>query len=177
MNDTIIINGYGALIEPATFKIERLLPASVERIWSYLVDSDLRRKWLASGDLPLKAGAPFEFVWRNEELSSPPGQRPEGFPEEHSMKAEVVDVEAPNRLVITWGTASEVTFELSPQGQETLLTIIHRRLSDRGSILNVSAGWHMHLNVLDARVSGREPDAFWNGWKRLKAEYEQRLPA
>ena len=40
---------YGALIEPATVKIQRLLPGPIERVWAYLTDGDLRRKWLAAG--------------------------------------------------------------------------------------------------------------------------------
>ncbi len=57
-----------------------------------------------------------------------------------------------------------------------LLTVIHRRLPDRGMTLGVSAGWHAHLNVLAARLSGEEPEPFWDGWSRLKAEYERRMP-
>lgn len=66
-------DSYGELSEPATLTIHRLLPGPVERAWAYLTDSDLRRQWLAAGDMELKVGAPFEFVWRNDELSDPPG--------------------------------------------------------------------------------------------------------
>lgn len=54
---------------------------------------------------------------------------------------------------------------------------IHRRLPDRGTMLMVGAGWHMHLDMLVARVSGAETEPFWDGWVRLKTEYDQRLPA
>jgi uncharacterized protein YndB with AHSA1/START domain len=73
---------YGALIEPATLKIQRLLPGPIERVWAYLTESDLRRQWLAAGEMEMKVGAPFEFVGRNDELTDPPGQRPPGFSEE-----------------------------------------------------------------------------------------------
>src|SRR6185369_2273321 len=74
MNERANINsGYGTLIEPATLKIERLLPGPIERIWSYLTDGDMRRKWLAAGKMELKVGAPFELVWRHAELTDPPG--------------------------------------------------------------------------------------------------------
>ena len=36
-------DAYGTLIEPATLKIERLLPGPIERVWAYLTDSELRR--------------------------------------------------------------------------------------------------------------------------------------
>ena len=58
-----------------------------------------------------------------------------------------------------------------------LLTLIHRRLPDRATLLMVSAGWHMHLDILVARATGKEPAPFWDGWSRLQKEYDQRLPA
>ena len=36
-----------------------------------------------------------------------------------------------------------------------LLTVIHRRLPDRSTLLNVSAGWHAHLDILVARADRR----------------------
>ena len=44
---------YGTLIEPATLKIQRLLPGPIERVWAYLTESDLRRQWLAAGPMEM----------------------------------------------------------------------------------------------------------------------------
>jgi uncharacterized protein YndB with AHSA1/START domain len=49
-------DAYGALIEPTTLKIQRLLPGPIERIWAYLTDSELRRKWLAAGAMEMDEG-------------------------------------------------------------------------------------------------------------------------
>ena len=35
MTDLAALDTYGALIEPATLKIQRLLPGPIERIWAY----------------------------------------------------------------------------------------------------------------------------------------------
>ena len=70
-----------------------------------------------------------------------------------------------------------MTFALEPQGDEVLLTVIHRRLPDRPTLLGVSAGWHMHLDVLVARATGTAPGPFWDGWSRLRQAYDRRLPA
>ena len=168
---------YGELIEPTTLRIQRLLPGPIERIWAYLTDSNLRSKWLAAGQMEMKVGAPVELVWRNDELNDPPGKRPEGFPEEHRMQSRITELDPPRKLAISWGSSGGVSFELVPQGDEVLLTLIHRRLPDRATMLNVSAGWHMHLDVLVARASGSEPAPFWEGWSRLRDEYDRRLPA
>ncbi|HJU12296.1 MAG TPA: SRPBCC family protein [Candidatus Binataceae bacterium] len=167
---------YGVLIEPATLKIQRLLPGPIERIWSFLTESELRRKWLAAGDMEMKVGAPFELVWRNDELTDPPGQRPPGFGAERRMQSRITELEPPRKLSFAWEGSGDVSFELEPKGNEVLLTVIHRRLPNRGNLLGVGAGWHTHLDVLVARVTGHEPEPFWDGLMRLRKEYDQRLP-
>ena len=170
-------DAYGTLIEPTTLKIQRLLPGPIERIWAYLTDSDLRRKWLAAGAMEMKVGAPVEFVWRNGELNDPPSPRPADFPEEHRMQSRITELDPMRKLSIAWNNSGDVTFELEPKGQGVLLTVIHRRLPDRSTLLKVGAGWHMHLDVLVARASGKEPAPFWEGWSSLRDEYDRRLPA
>lgn len=177
MTATLLRSAYGELSEPMTLTIQRVLPGTVERVWSYLTESDLRRQWLASGEMEMKVGATFEFVWRNDELSDPPGKRPEGFAEEHRLKSEITELDPPRRLGISWGTTGGVTFELQPRSDGVLLTIVHKRATDRSTLLNVSAGWHRHLDILEARMQGQKPDTFWDGWLRLKKDYETRFPA
>ena len=176
MNQHAKPGAYGELIEPATLKIQRLLPGPIERVWAYLTQGELRRQWLAAGQMELQVGAPFEFVWRNDELTNPPGERPPGFSDEHQMASRITEVDPPRKLAFTWGNSGDVSFELAPQGDDVLLTVIHRRLPDRATMLMVGAGWHMHLDVLVARANGKEPDPFWDGWVRLTKEYERRLP-
>src|SRR5689334_6786981 len=177
MTDLATLDAYGVLTEPATFTIQRLLPGPIERVWAYLTESDLRRQWLAAGPMEMTVGAPVELVWRNDELTDPPGQRPPGFPEEHRMHSRITELDPPRKLAITWGSTGGVSFELEQQGDDVLLTVIHRRVPDRSVLLNVSAGWHMHLDILAARLAGQEPETFWDGWARLKNEYDRRMPA
>lgn len=177
MTDLAPLDVYGVLTEPATLRIQRLLPGPIERIWAYLTESDLRRQWLASGGMEMKIGAPFELVWRNDELTDPPGQRPPGFPEEHRMQSRITELDPPRKLAITWGSTGGVSFELEPQGNEVLLTLIHCRVPDRSTLLNVSAGWHIHLDLLAALVADKQATPFWDSWNHLRKEYDQRIPA
>lgn len=170
-------DAYGVLIEPTTLRIQRVLPGPVDRVWAYLTDSDLRRKWLAAGEMAPTVGSSVELVWRNSELTDPPGHRPEGFGEEHRLVSEITAFEPMRKLAITWGSTGGVTFELEPSGSEVLLTVTHHRVEDRGVLLNVSAGWHAHLDILAARVAGKEPQPFWDSWAALKADYEKRYAA
>jgi uncharacterized protein YndB with AHSA1/START domain len=177
MTELATLDAYGVLTEPATLKIERMLPGPIERVWSYLTQSDLRRKWLAAGDMKLEVGATFELVWRNNDLTNPPGHRPPGFGDEHRLQSTILAVDPPRRLSFTFGNAGDVTFELTPKGRDVLFTVIHRRIPDRSTMLKVSAGWHTHLDVLAARAAGREPHPYWDSWTRLHGEYDKRLPA
>ena len=176
MNQHTDMAGFGR-VDGTTLTIERRLPGTIERVWAYLTEGDLRRKWLAAGDMELKTGARFEFIWRNDELTLPPGQRPEGFAEELRMEGDITDLDPPCRLSITWGSTGGVTIELAAQGDHVLLKLVHKRLPDRDTLLLVGAGWHMHLDILRAILDGQTPPSFWDGWSRLRAEYDRRLPA
>jgi uncharacterized protein YndB with AHSA1/START domain len=175
MTETTTLSAYGVQTEPATVRLQRLLPGPVERVWAYLTESDLRRQWLARGDMDLKVGGKVELVWRNDELTGHAEARPGGVPAEHRMETTITRIEAPRLLAFGWNNGSEVTFELEPQGGEVLLTVTHRRLSGRDGMLGVSAGWHTHLDVLADRLAGRAPRPFWSSWSRLRAEYDERL--
>lgn len=178
MTDTAPASAYGELIDPVSVRIERTLPGAIERVWSYLTDSDLRAQWLASGDMKLEPGAPVEFVWRNDELGGGGEHRPADAPQVRRMQCAVVRAEPPRLLVIRWGeSGSEVTFELEPQGSEVKLVLTHRRLPDRANLLGVSAGWHAHLEQLIAHLGGTPPPSFWVSLNGLRAAYDQRLPA
>ncbi len=106
----------------------------------------------------MKVGAPFELVWRNDELTDPPGKRPDGF------RRGAPDAGPHHRSSIRRASSpsplerhGEVSFELEAQGNDVLLTLIHRRLPNRNFMLGVSGGWHAHLDVLVARVRARSP--------------------
>jgi uncharacterized protein YndB with AHSA1/START domain len=177
MTDPIPFNAYGVLSEPATLTIERILPGPVDLVWAALVESELRRQWLAAGDMEMKLGTVFEFVWRNDELTDRPVTRPPGFAAEHRMRSRITELDPPRKLSFTWEGSGDVSFALEPKGDKVLLTVTHRRLADRATLLGVSAGWHMHLDILVARAAGFEPEPFWDGWIRLRKEYDRRLAA
>lgn len=177
MTDKTAPDAYGQLIEPTTLLIQRMLPGPIERVWTFLTESDLRRRWLASGDMELRIGAPFTLTWQNDHLTDPPGNRPEGFGKEHSMETLITVCNPPHELAFTWG-GGDVSIALEEKGAKVLLTLTHRRIVERSSRVMIGAGWHAHLDILACRVSSIEPATpFWDGWQLLRQEYDQRLPA
>lgn len=166
---------FGVIEPPGTLVIRRWLPGPAARVWRYLTDSDLRRKWLAAGEMDLTPGADFELVWRNDDLSTASDPRPEGFPEEARATMRMVAVEPPHLLIFTWGSG-EVAIRLEERGDRVLLTLTHMGLTDPAQRLMVAAGWHTHLDILVANTAGGSAPSFWGEWLRLRGEYAARLP-
>lgn len=167
---------YAIVSAPREVRLQRVLPGSIERVWRHLTESELRRQWLAAGDMALRVGAPFTLTWRNDELGAQPGQRPDGFGAEHSMHSRITALDPPHRLAFAWADG-EVSFELQPQGEQVLLTLVHRGVSDRHNMVMVGAGWHVHLDILGERLRGVESAPFWDRWSALREQYAQRIPA
>lgn len=162
------------LTAPSTLLIKRWLPGKVERVWDYLTDSALRRKWLAAGDMLPEAGSPFTLTWRNDDLS-PGDPAPEGKSGEHSMDSEIVTWDRPHKLEFKWGGGT-VTFELEQKGEKTLLTLTHTGIETRSGKVGISTGWHAHLDLLVANVAGEDGGSFWKKFTALNEIYEARIP-
>jgi uncharacterized protein YndB with AHSA1/START domain len=173
---------FGVVTRARTVRFNRVLPGPIERVWAYLTESDKRATWLAAGPMELRVGGPVELTFRNADLTPHAETPPDKYKARGGvLRGRITRCEPPRLLSYTWGEASggksEVTFELSPQGEDVLLALTHRRLPDRTTMVNVGSGWHTHLGILVDHLSGREPQPFWSTYTRLEAEYEQRLPA
>lgn len=173
---------HGVITEAGAIRFERLLPGPIERVWDYLVDPAKRRTWLADGPMDVRPGGEFEYIWRNSELTDHDDPAPEKYAAyaEHRMKGRIIEADPPRRLVHGWDesgdTPNEVIFELAERGDKVLLTLTHRRLSSRSGVLSVAGGWHTHLDILQARLEGRDPPPFWATHARIEQEYDSRLP-
>ena len=166
----------GEITGPASVRFVRRLPGPIERVWSYLADSELRGQWLAPGAL---AGGRMELAFRHADLSPHHEPAPAGFGavgEPHLLICKVLEMAPPHRLVFTWGDDmdSVVTFELTPDGADVLLTVSQTGLK-RGDMLSVATGWHTHLAMLVERAEGRTPVAFWTIWRSLDGVYAGRV--
>jgi uncharacterized protein YndB with AHSA1/START domain len=177
-----MMNEYGEVLNPTTVRMERLLSGSIDEVWSYITDPDKRRTWLAFGAMELKVGGKvvlaFDFSFLTSEAAP---ERFRAFESGHTLKGHVTVCEPPHLLSFTWNekegkTPSEVRFELVPQGEKTLLILTHTKLPGRGDMVNVSGGWHTHLDILDDRLNKREPRKFWNTLAQMQDEYKQRIP-
>lgn len=173
----------GEILDARTVRFERLLPGPIERVWAYLTDSEKRSKWLAGGSMELRPNGRVELRFNNSELTphnEPPPEKYKKYDGATVVNWSVVHCDEPRLLAIRWGDKpedSEVTFELEPRGDKVLLTVTHRRLSSRDSMVSVGAGWQTHLAILTAVLNGQPLPPFWSTHATLEAEYGKRIPA
>jgi uncharacterized protein YndB with AHSA1/START domain len=174
------MNDFGKVIDASTVRLERLLPGPIGRVWSYLTDPGKRAKWFAGGPMELRVGGRVEFKFNHADLSAEK-ETPERFKcDDHQHgPGRITRCEPPRVLAFTWGSdaadASEVTFELAPQGDKVKLTLTHRRVADRTSMISFAGGWHIHLDILEDNLEGRTPRPFWTTHAKLDAEYQRRM--
>jgi uncharacterized protein YndB with AHSA1/START domain len=160
------------LVEPGTVKLERLLPGPVERVWSYITESDKRATWLAAGEFDLRVGGRVRLEFDNDRLS--------GNSEKRQGKGQgrfegvITRLEPMRLLAHTWKFESgdtEVVYELKPRGKDVLLVIVHRRLDGTPLPAGVMSGWDVHSGILSDLLNGVEPRPFWSTHSKLEKEY------
>jgi uncharacterized protein YndB with AHSA1/START domain len=170
---------YGVATAKDTVRFERLLPGPIQRVWSYLTESEKRKTWFAAGDMDLRVGGRVELIFKHSDFAPEP--TPERFKKYDGWHSygHITRCEPPRVLSYTWseeeGGDSEVTFELTPEGDEVRLVLTHRRLADRAAMLGVAGGWHSHLAVLTDRLNARPPRGFWSIHAKVEEDYKKRL--
>jgi uncharacterized protein YndB with AHSA1/START domain len=175
------MNEYGVVLESGAVRFERLLPGPLERVWAYLTQSEKRGTWLASGEIEPRAGGVAELLFKHSEITDE--QPPERYREMNDKgwpsRGTVTRYEPMRALAMTWpsegGAASEVTFELTPEGDKVRLVLTHRKLPNTAEMANVSSGWHAHLGLLEDRLAGNPPRGFWSRIEGLEADYARRF--
>ena len=174
MND-IYTTKPGTSPEQATVQLERMLPGPIERVWAFLTESDKRKTWLGGGAFDLRVGGKADIRFDHSNITSE--KAPDGY-SEHDCGGIITRIDPPRLLAFTFSAAgpeSEVTFELATRGKGVLLTITHRRIKDRNTMVSVAGGWDAHVGILEDRLNRVEPRPFWATHAQLKKEYEARL--
>lgn len=171
---------YGAVTGPATVHIQRVLSAPPETVWAYLTEADKCAQWLAAINADLKEGGKVVLSFNNNALTPHDEETPEEFKDRTcgEQQGTILIYDPPRTLSYSWGNPehpSEVTFELTPQGNQTLLSVTHSKLPSRGDMRGVSSGWHTHLNILRDKLAGKTPPPFWEMFLKVRADYERMI--
>jgi uncharacterized protein YndB with AHSA1/START domain len=178
------MSDYGIRVDDSTVRFERLLPGPIEKVWSFLADSDKRAEWFTSGALP-QVGEAFDMTFHHADYSPHKSPPPPGYEnvdrEPQVMRSTLLALEPPHRLAFTFGKEiasgqySEVDIRLTPQADgKVKLTLTHSKLPDHKYALNISGGWHSHLTMLQYKAEGRRPPSIWDVWRQVDGVYDKR---
>lgn len=180
------MSDYGVVLDASTVRFERVLPGPIERVWEFLTDPVQRAKWFAGGPVEPRAGGKLELRFKHRNLMVNDEPVPEKYRDVtdkgFTFPSEVTRWEPPRVFGFTFSEPkegippSEVTIELTPEGKSVRLVLTHRRLSSRAEMTDVSGGWHVHLDILAARLENRTPPPIWTTVAMLEAAYEERIP-
>jgi uncharacterized protein YndB with AHSA1/START domain len=170
---------YGVVLESGAVRFERLLPGPIERVWSYLVESDKRATWFCGGETEPRSGGKIDLFFKHSQITdeAPPESARKMNDEGALMSGTVTVFEPPFRLAFNWvgmgDPDSDVEIELAQAGDKVRLVLTHRRLATKHRMAMVSSGWHLHLGLLADQLLGRAPGPFWSAHEPLMAEYAE----
>jgi len=166
------MNNY-ATASGSTLRIERRLPGPIERVWAYLVDPEKRALWWVGGAWDLRVGGETQCEWDHTRLSHEP--TPAAWKDFDGMTTTgtITRLDPPRFLAYRadmGGGDFEVTFELVPDGDDVIFSITQAPVADPGKA-SFASGWHAYMDILEDRVRGTKPQAFWTNFNRLEKEY------
>ncbi|GGU94836.1 ATPase [Actinomadura cremea] len=125
-------------------EFERRLPHPPERVWSALSDPDQQGAWMPGVRIEPRVGGAVVY----------------DFGAEGRADGEVLAVEPGRRLEHSWTWPDEpraiVRWELRPDGDGTVLTLLHRPLR-AAPARDYCVGWHAMLDALGAVLEGGAP--------------------
>lgn len=171
---------YGEVLESGTIRFVRQLPGPIERVWAYLTEGDKRATWFAGGDMELRPGGEARLLFKHSLITEevPPDAYREMNENGSEGSETVLRCEPPGLLVISWSEPgappSEVTFELSSEGDDVKLVLTHRRIGNVAAMANFGSGWHLHLDQLERVLAGHAKGSFWSRLDGLQADYARR---
>ncbi|HEY7052166.1 MAG TPA: SRPBCC family protein [Mycobacterium sp.] len=145
--------------EQAVLNFERRLPFPIEIVWSAITEPSERRQWMGEMTIDPRVGGQIELV-----ATGPPLP-----PERKRMTGRILVWDPPHVLEHEWKQPivedGVVRYELSTDGEGTLLRFTHRGLSVR-TATGFRSGTHAFLDRLEAYLSGADlPD-----WSQRYAE-------
>ena len=169
-----------SMSEPGRLELRRVLPSTPERVWAYLVQGELRQKWLCGGTVEPRPGGSIVFDFDHSRISqSPP---PDRYADQCKVRleGEVLVYDEPNHLAFTWpetnaGISSKVTIRLKAVAAGVELHLVHERVHDPDDQIGAAAGWHAHFDLLEDLLSERAVSDFWPRHTQLEAEYRIRF--
>jgi uncharacterized protein YndB with AHSA1/START domain len=141
-------------------EFERVLDAAIDTVWAMLSTEDGLEKWLAPATVDLRFGGTMDI----------------DFGEGGVAGGEIIELVPGVALEYHWRFTGEpdsvVRFELEMVDPNTTRLRLHHRMLPPDQAVGYSAGWHAHLDQLEAALAGSPHVDWMERFTAVKAEYE-----
>lgn len=137
--------------ETSAIEREVRIKAQPETIFPFFTDPDLFSRWGGQATLDPTPGGIFRMDVDGN----------------HVARGQYVTVEPPHRVIFTWGWEAEDTLvppgsstvevTLTPDGDHTIVRLVHRDLPSKQSADSHTRGWEHYLERLALAGSGADP--------------------
>jgi len=136
-------------------RITRRYPVACEKVWRAWTEPQALSAWFGPGEphsvllaeLDVRVGGRYRIRFRT----------PDG--EEHEVGGTYEEVQPLHKLAFSWAwhstpeRVSRVTVELRPEGDGTILELLHERFVDAEARANHERGWTRTFAKLDAWIA------------------------
>jgi len=140
-------------------RFERRYTVPPGEVWAALTEPERLARWLAPAEIEPRAGGRLRIDFGNDVVTG-----------------DVLRFEPPALLEVEWRFAGEdesvLRFELAADGDGTLLVLEHLALGDPHAT-GYGAGWHAHLDLLEALLAGRTPGSWDARFAELLPRYRE----
>jgi uncharacterized protein YndB with AHSA1/START domain len=145
---------------------ERRLDHPVERVWEALTRPEELIAWWGDADVDVSEGGHFNVRWLNTDEDG-------NAAEMHARIAKLVPGEL---LVLDGDMHGRLRWELTQDGDGTLLSFRSTVELEPEFLTKVPAGWHFHLDALAEHLEGGSKDLVEiSGWEPIHEAYEAKL--
>jgi uncharacterized protein YndB with AHSA1/START domain len=139
-------------MQPIELRLERTFDAAPEMVFDAWVEREQASKWFGPHgytvplcEMDAQVGGTYRMCMRE----------PDGT--DHFVTGTYIEISRPDRLVYTWaweedgvvGHATEVTIELSANGDKTDLVLTHRGFESEDGMNGHKMGWNSSFESLD----------------------------
>lgn len=168
---------------------ERRLHHPVEDVFAAITQPDRIAEWLAAAEeLDLRVGGSVALRWLNvpDDIGEweEQGVDLDGADPSVPARGTVTKLDPPHLVEFTTDLMGVMRWELRPDGPGCVLTFTNEiELPPTAPAEQTMAGWHMHLDHLDAALAGRPvrwstwTDDHMDEWSRIRDGYAEQARA
>ncbi|HEU4895578.1 MAG TPA: SRPBCC domain-containing protein [Acidimicrobiia bacterium] len=149
--------------EGVSVHFERVLAAPADEVWELLATADGLERWLARATVDLGPGGVVDLDFGDDGIGG----------------GDLIEVVPGATLEYHWRFTGEpdsvVRFELEPIDAVTTRLRLHHTLLPDSQATGYGAGWHSHLDQLEALIDGRDPIDWGARFTELLPHYRERV--